>query len=201
MEDVKQFLEKLKSGDRVVQQKFVQEYSPRIYRHLSKFIGVDPRVEDLVQLTLIKVLEKIKLFQGDSRPQFNAWVFMVAKNICLNSSRDEGNRWDELFEDSHTTDFNKLLDDHLGDRQIYEAAIHYIYNEMPSQQQKAIVYRLFEGMAFKEIAALMGIKYDTAKANYRHGLLKLRDHLETNYLRIPVCVETREPVSRQQSLL
>jgi RNA polymerase sigma-70 factor (ECF subfamily) len=37
-------------------------------------------------------------------------------------------------------------------------------------------------MSFKEIADVMACPYDTAKANYRHALLKLKERLKGNVL-------------------
>jgi hypothetical protein len=44
----------------------------------------------------------------------------------------------------------------------------------------ALTLRVFEDMSFKEIAQIMECPYDTAKANYRHALLKLREKLEVD---------------------
>ena len=42
--------------------------------------------------------------------------------------------------------------------------------------------RIFEDLSFKEIADIMNCPYDTAKANYRHALLKLKNRMEENQL-------------------
>ena len=48
----------------------------------------------------------------------------------------------------------------------------------PERQRVAITLRVFEDLSFKEIAQIMSCPYDTAKANYRHALLKLREIFE-----------------------
>ena len=50
--------------------------------------------------------------------------------------------------------------------------------KLPEKQRIALTLRVFEDLSFKEIAAIMECPYDTAKANYRHALLKLRERLE-----------------------
>jgi RNA polymerase sigma-70 factor (ECF subfamily) len=51
---------------------------------------------------------------------------------------------------------------------------------LPDRQRTALSLRIFEDLSFKEIAELMDCPYDTAKANYRHALLKLKERLEGN---------------------
>ena len=51
-------------------------------------------------------------------------------------------------------------------------------DKLPKKQKMALMLRVFEGLNFKEIAEIMGSPYDTAKANYRHAVLRLKDFIE-----------------------
>ena len=51
---------------------------------------------------------------------------------------------------------------------------------LPAKQQMALSLRIFDDLSFKEIAAIMKCPYDTAKANYRHALMKLRNRFKEN---------------------
>ena len=60
--------------------------------------------------------------------------------------------------------------------------------QLPSKQKTAVLLRVYEDLSFKEIAQIMDCPYDTAKANYRHGLMKLKasmggDELLSNWLK------------------
>lgn len=48
------------------------------------------------------------------------------------------------------------------------------------KQAQAVHLRLLNNMSFGEIAKEMNCPYNTAKANYRHGLLKLREKLDNS---------------------
>jgi RNA polymerase sigma-70 factor (ECF subfamily) len=52
-------------------------------------------------------------------------------------------------------------------------------DKLPERQKLALNLRVFEEMSFKEVADVMGCPYDTAKANYRHALMKLRHQFES----------------------
>ena len=45
-------------------------------------------------------------------------------------------------------------------------------------EKTALVLRVYEDLSFNEIAEIMDCPYDTAKANYRHALMKLRQTFE-----------------------
>lgn len=45
------------------------------------------------------------------------------------------------------------------------------------KQSQAVQLRLLSNLSFGEIAKEMNCPYNTAKANYRHGLLNLREKL------------------------
>ena len=54
-------------------------------------------------------------------------------------------------------------------------------DRLPFKQKTALVLRVYEDLSFSEIAEIMECPYDTAKANYRHALLKLKEIFETQH--------------------
>jgi RNA polymerase sigma-70 factor (ECF subfamily) len=129
--------------------------------------------EDIVQESFIKAFQKIHLFEG--RSSFKSWLFQIALNTAKNRFRER------------TMDLVNIEDTHLGIDPGAEKGM--VQNDMkrrireevdslPEKQRIALTLRVFEDLSFKEIAEIMGCPYDTAKANYRHALLKLRERLE-----------------------
>ncbi|MCJ8276295.1 MAG: RNA polymerase subunit sigma-24, partial [Bdellovibrionales bacterium] len=51
---------------------------------------------------------------------------------------------------------------------------------LPDKKRRALELRVYKDMSFKEVASDMNCPYDTAKANYRHGLLKIREQMVAN---------------------
>ena len=56
--------------------------------------------------------------------------------------------------------------------------IHAEIEKLPFKQKTALILRVYEDLSFAEIATIMQCPYDTAKANYRHALLKLKETFE-----------------------
>lgn len=58
------------------------------------------------------------------------------------------------------------------------AIIEEVIRSLPERQRLAVTLRLYEDLSFEEIATIMECPYDTAKANWRHGLLKIQAALK-----------------------
>ena len=91
----------------------------------------------------------------------------------------------KLREDRY--DYSDIEDVQLGiDPQAEKSLVHRAVGEilntevekLPFKQKTALVLRVYEDMSFSEIAEVMECPYDTAKANYRHALLKLKEVFE-----------------------
>jgi DNA-directed RNA polymerase specialized sigma24 family protein len=55
--------------------------------------------------------------------------------------------------------------------------VEVLVDSLPERQRVALSLRVFEDLSFQEIAQIMECPYDTAKANYRHAVLKLKKAL------------------------
>jgi RNA polymerase sigma-70 factor (ECF subfamily) len=73
---------------------------------------------------------------------------------------------------------------------------------LPERQRAALTLRIFEDLSFNEIAQIMECPYDTAKANYRHGLLKLKAVLEsTEWLKNLSELEEKEIIRLKEVMM
>ncbi|MCB0415746.1 MAG: sigma-70 family RNA polymerase sigma factor [Bdellovibrionales bacterium] len=131
--------------------------------------------EDVVQDTFIKAYTKLETFRGQS--SFKSWLFKIGLNTAKNKLRSQ--RVGQLnLEKVHLSHGSKV------ENRIYhsnvKSQILQAIERLPQKQKEAIYLRIFEDLSFKEIADLMESPYDTAKANYRHGLMKLKNSLSRN---------------------
>jgi RNA polymerase sigma-70 factor (ECF subfamily) len=51
-------------------------------------------------------------------------------------------------------------------------------DELPFKQKSTLTLRIVEGMSFKEIGQTLGCSAGSARVNYRHAALKLKDAAE-----------------------
>ncbi|HVK62364.1 MAG TPA: sigma-70 family RNA polymerase sigma factor [Bdellovibrionales bacterium] len=168
-----ELVQEVKAGERKAFSELVQRHQRTLLRTILRLTREQSIAEDVVQESFIKAYQKIDLFEG--RSSFKSWLFQIALNTARNRFRER------------TQDLINIEDTFLGvdpgaENGLVQADIkHKIREEidkLPEKQRIALTLRIFEDMSFKEIAVIMGCPYDTAKANYRHALLKLRERLE-----------------------
>lgn len=163
----------VKAGNRKAFAELVRRHQRGLLRIILRLTRELPLAEDVVQETFIKAYEKMDLFEG--RSSFKSWLYQVGLNTAKNRFRS---RPQEEF----TTDVlqggvaaGAETDLVKGDvARLLRAEV----DLLPERQRIAITLRVFEDLSFKEIAQIMNCPYDTAKANYRHALLKLREKFE-----------------------
>ncbi len=151
-------------------EKFLMKVVVRMTRDLDA-------AEDIVQETFIKAFRRLHLFEG--RSSLRSWLYQIALNTTRNRFR-RVNR-ETVGMDGMDVAVDSALEAGLiaGD---VRSVIQIEVDKLPERQRTALSLRIFEDLSFKEIADIMQCPYDTAKANYRHALLKLKSRLEGNTL-------------------
>lgn len=163
----------VKNGDRSAFSELVQRHQRSLLRVTLRFTRELTLAEDIVQDSFIKAYQKIHLFEG--RSSFKSWLYQIALNTAKNRFRDRSR------EEINIEDVYLGVDPGAESSMVRSDARKRIQAEvelLPEKQRMALSLRVFEDLSFKEIAQIMDCPYDTAKANYRHALLKLRERLE-----------------------
>ena len=83
--DTERIAHGLRQKNVAVLEKLVEEYQYRLVRYLVSLLGRRDGVDDLVQETWLRVLERGASYDGRSR--FEPWLFRVARNIALDAMR------------------------------------------------------------------------------------------------------------------
>lgn len=168
-----QLVEKVKGGDRKAFSTLVRRHQKALLRMSIRFVKDLDTAEDVVQEAFIKAYEKLSTFEA--RASFKSWLFQIAVNTARNKLRErrEGSM--------------DIEDVQLGVAAVAETTLVHgsiadllqkFVDQLPPRQKMALVLRVYEDMSFAEIANIMECPYDTAKANYRHALMKLKTDLE-----------------------
>jgi RNA polymerase sigma-70 factor (ECF subfamily) len=168
-----ELVEDVRAGDRRAFSELVQRHQRALLRLCLRFLRDQALAEDVVQESFIKAYEKIHLFEG--RASFKSWLFQIAANTAKNRLRGLSQDFvnvDDIHLGVDPGAENGMLHDDL--RRVIRAEVE----QLPERQRIALTLRIFEDLSFKEIAQIMECPYDTAKANYRHGLMRLKERLE-----------------------
>ncbi len=168
-----QLVEEVRQGERSSFSELVKRHQRGLLRLSRRFMKDADIAQDVVQEAFIKSYEKLNLFEG--RASFKSWLYQITVNTARNKLRE--NRYDFTNIDDVNLGVSATVENVL----VHAAVSDLIQTEvdrLPFKQKTALVLRVYEDMSFAEIAEVMECPYDTAKANYRHALMKLKETFE-----------------------
>lgn len=170
-----ELIQDVKCGEKKSFEILVQRHEKFLMKSIVRLTRDLDAAEDVVQDTFIKAYKRLALFEG--RASFRSWLYQIA----LNTAR---NRFRKYARETIGTDNMDVAVDTQVENQVIAMDVRSILQgeiaKLPDRQRTALSLRVFEDLSFKEIADIMECPYDTAKANYRHALLKLKERLEGN---------------------
>lgn len=168
-----ELVENVKKGERRAYSVLVRRHQKALMRLSVRFVRDIDVAEDVVQEAFIKAYERLNSFEA--RASFKSWLFQIAVNTARNKLRE---RRDGAVDIENTPLAVAPRAETMMIHQAVAKAIAKLVDELPDRQKTALTLRIYEDLSFKEIAEVMDCPYDTAKANYRHALLKLKSDLE-----------------------
>ncbi|MCB0341840.1 MAG: sigma-70 family RNA polymerase sigma factor [Pseudobdellovibrionaceae bacterium] len=168
-----EIIDAVKSGDRAKFSVLVSRHQQAMMRLAVRMTRDWEQAEDIVQESFLKAFQKLNSFEG--RSSFKSWLYQITLNTARNKLRRKN------------FDFIDISDVPLAvgpkvEKGMAQMDTQYMLRseieKLPSRQRMALELRIYEDLSFKEVAEIMDCPYDTAKANYRHALLKMRQELE-----------------------
>jgi len=163
----------LRQRDLTLLNRLVDLYQGRLVRYLIHLLGRQEHVEDLVQETWLRVLERGR--QYDCRWRFEAWLFTIARNLALDLLRKKQNSSLAELQETGTgpSPFEAVARGEDAARLASAlTALAPIYRE-------ALLLRFQEDMSLQEIANIVQAPVSTVSSRIYRGLAVLRAKLET----------------------
>jgi RNA polymerase sigma-70 factor (ECF subfamily) len=177
------FVEKLKSGDRSAQEALIREYSDFLFNVVIQIVRKKNLAEDIVEDTLVSVLENIKTFRGQST--LKTWIYRIAVNKARAALIKE-ERADKLK--IKVAEHQKLYDPEEipkgfstdKKKEIIWRGMGFL-NEM---EREIITLVDIEGMSYEEVSHLLGIPIGTVRSRISRARAHLKDIiLEWNFFK------------------
>lgn len=166
-------VEQAKKGD-------IEAFSELVKRHQKMLLRLGIRMtrelelaEDIVQEAFVKAYQKLHMFE--ERSSFKSWIYQITMNTAKNKLRKK--RYEHVDINNVSISAQASSEKKLCQEDLKVLILDEI-DKLPKKQKMAVTLRIFDDLSFKEVAEIMGCPYDTAKANYRHGLMKLRHRFE-----------------------
>jgi RNA polymerase sigma-70 factor (ECF subfamily) len=159
-------------------ERLYDEHAQSLYAFLLNFTRDEADTRDLLQEIFVKLAREPGLLSGvrDER----AFFIRLAHNAAIDLIRRRGsrNKTREQFAAEIISPFAPAND---PDEQTFRDELAKALAGLPSDQRAVVHLKLWEGLTFEEIAAVLDISPNTAASRYRYGLDKLRGRLRPIY--------------------
>lgn len=182
-----ELLERFRNGDRRAFDTLMKRHEVGLFNFILRSVRDRATAEELLQDTWMRVLSGLKDFQRASK--FSTWVYTVARNLCIDQARKAvlrrhpslDQRSQSLADDGPTLG-EGLADDRPGAdrsaiRKELQRKLVQAIQALPDEQREVFMLREYGALAFKEIAAIVGVPENTVKSRMRYALERLQSAL------------------------
>ena len=174
-------IEACRSGDRDAFRSLFEAYKDRVYSIALRYSGNPAAAMDIAQDTFLKLLSRIGEYRSEA--SFDSWLYRLVVNSCIDDQR-RGRRMTPFLEgllDAVCAPAESVL--HKLMRAETEQRVQDVVARLAPEHRIVIVLRYTEGLAYDEIARIIGCSPGTvaSRLNRAHKILERRlSHLRNN---------------------
>jgi RNA polymerase sigma-70 factor (ECF subfamily) len=160
------------AGDESAQRTLIVSYQRRLAGFIYAITGRSDAVEDLAQLVFIKMIRALGRLHEVA--QFEAWLFRLARNTCIDHLRRQKLR--RIFTPFGAEHENVPEPAGAVDTEELDALRHALQQLPP--KDRALLALAQEGRSQVEMAAATGTSVMAVKARLHRAREKLREHYQ-----------------------
>jgi RNA polymerase sigma-70 factor, ECF subfamily len=191
-DDERALVERSQRGEVAAFNVLVVRYQSAAYAVALRMLGDAEAAADVTQDAFFSAYRAIASFHGSS---FRPWLFRIVSNGCYDHFRAQGRRpavsLEATLEDERDADPQNSSDARLPRAMIDPswdperaalraetiARIEAALQRLPAEQRLAVVLSDIQGLAYDEIASIMGTSLGTVKSRIARGRAHLRGML------------------------
>lgn len=177
-EDDASLVERARAGDEAALARLVDVYAPRVLRFGQRLCENSQDAEDIVQQTLLSVVDHIGEFRGDSH--FASWLFAIARSHCIKRrTRGEAARLGEPLEraEASVAGPSSQAPDEVVSREQLQRALDVAIQKLDSSLREVLLLRDVEGLSAPEVARALGLGVQAVKSRLHRARSALREQL------------------------
>jgi RNA polymerase sigma-70 factor, ECF subfamily len=187
--DTQRIARGLRHRDMALLHELVSQYQFRLVRYLIYLLGRRDPVDDLVQETWLRVLERGSSYNGRSR--FEPWLFAIARNLTLDhlrrrrifsldfnaDSSSESNEHAEPHRDPAPPVSSAPSPFELAARTQDAERLAHTLETLEPIYREALVLRFQEDLSLQEMSTVIGVPLTTVSSRIYRGLAALRTQM------------------------
>lgn len=166
--------DRLASGEESAFAELYDASADRLYALAIARLGSPEEAADVVQATFMRAVKRRQHFRGVKHPV--AYVFQIARNEAARIAQQRRRKPTNLLEHAEElADPQSLLT--RDDAEPVRAAL----DRLTDDERAVVELKIYAGLTFKEIAAVIDQPPGTAATRYRRAVASLRGWLERQY--------------------
>jgi RNA polymerase sigma-70 factor (ECF subfamily) len=157
-------VQQARRGDQQALAQLLQENYRMVLGYFIKITLDKPAAEDLVQETMIRAIEKLKLY--DERFKFSTWLIAIGTNIYRDKLRRRG----------AVSEFDlDMIPDFRGDGDLeLKTDLRAALKGLAVEKRITIVLRYFYEYSYEEIAGILKVPAGTVRSRLHNGIEELQ---------------------------
>ena len=170
-----------REGDSQAFETLLIRYRGPIFNFLLRSARDRGRAEELYQDVWMKVIERCDDFRGDAK--FSTWLYTIARNLCIDHQRKMKFRGHASLDAPQSQSARPVGErvssfgpstEQLATGGLVRERIAHAVEELPDEQREVFLLRQLQGLAFREVAEVVGAPVNTVKSRMRYAL----EHLQ-----------------------
>jgi RNA polymerase sigma-70 factor (ECF subfamily) len=180
----KELIERFLGGERAAFDELVVRHREQVFATAYRMVSNAETAEEIAQETFIKAFRALGSFKG--KAGFNTWLYRITMNLCHDEFKKRSRRPD--LSSGLSAEF--ALGKGLGisgapgptpgenlEREESRHRLERFIEALPFKQRSTLTLRVFREMSFREIGQALGCSAGSARVNYRHAVLRLRESM------------------------
>ena len=163
-----ELVKRIRQGDTAAGEELIDRYYGAVFRYCRGHCGDRETAEDLTQETFLRLFRSLAGYSEEGK--FRAWLFLIAKRLCINEGKKvptyplEG-------EESLPSPRNDMA------RTDDQDELRLLIEGLPPEQREAVYLRFGMGLSYRDIARATGCKLRTAQSRVAYALRNMRKRM------------------------
>jgi RNA polymerase sigma-70 factor (ECF subfamily) len=166
-----------KQGRESAFEELVRKHMKDAYLFCLRLTGSSEEAEEISQQGFISAYRSLKSFRGEST--FRSWLFRILIN--LNRDRLRGRRrYEARLEEMRRREERRSPPEIGAEKRAGELSelVRERIEQLPPRQREVLLLHLQQNLGYREIAEVLGIRYETVKMNLSLARKRLKEELK-----------------------
>ena len=176
-------MERYRDGDVAAFERLLERHEQKVFHFIYRYVRERETANELLQEAFLRVVKVAGTYSRKAK--FTTWLYTIARNLCIDHVRKARHRRTLSLDTPHGDDpEGPTLMDRIpdADSDAYrrtdaaeiKARVEQAIGQLSNEQREVFVMRQFQTLAFKDIAAVVGVSENTIKSRMRYALENLR---------------------------